>query len=468
MWGECSLSSLRLPWLVRDKEFYKKLAMLALPMAAQNVISFGVNLADNLMVATLGEEAVSGIFFVNQISNILHMLVMGLGGALVVLAAQYYGKGDIKSVKTIIAIAMRLSIVVGIIVFGLMFFFGRPVLSLLTNLEPVIVQGVSYVKIVAWSYLLFCVTQVLLAGLRCAGVVKVGLYVSIAALIINIVFNYIFIFGVAALGIPAMGVNGAAIATLIARVIEFAIAAGYALFVDQRLRLRVKDILLHNTQLLKDFIRYGFPIILGDIFWGFGGAAQAAILGRMSSAVVAASSLAANMHQIFGVFVYGTAGAGSLTVGQTIGRNEFDLAKQYTKTLQLVYICIGVVSGLLMFFLRDFTLLLFPDLEQETLRITSQFMLVMSFTLVGTSYQMSTLQIVKSGGATHFVLVNDLIFVWLVVIPSAYIALNVFGAPAWVVFLCLKSDQVLKCAVAVVKVNRFKWMKNLTRTTEVA
>lgn len=456
----------RAAWLVRDPAFYRRFALLALPMAAQNIISFGVNLADNLMVSTLGESAVSGVFFFNQINNILQMLVFGLGSALVVLAAQYFGKEDYKSVKTIVAITMKIAVAVGVALFFVMFFAGRPVLSLLTGHEDVIDQGFSYGRIVSVSFLFFCVTQALLAGMRCAGQVRIGLYVSIAALVINICLNYIFIFG--KLGLPAMGVDGAALATLISRVVECAIVIVYVLIKDKVLKIRPRDMLLHSGVLFKDYIRYGFPIIIGDILWGFGGAAQAAILGRMTQAVVAASSIAGNLHQLFAVLVFGSSGAGSLMVGQVIGRNEFDLAKQYTKTLQVLYLCVGLVSALIMFFLRDVVLRMYSALEPETIRYASDFMLVMCFTLFGTSYQMSTLQIVRAGGATHFVLINDLIFVWLVVIPSAYIALNVFNAPPWVVFLCLKSDQILKCAVAVVKANRFKWMKNLTRADAVA
>ncbi len=453
-----------MPWLVRDKEFYKRLALIALPLAAQNIISFGVGLADNLMVASLGESAVNGVFFVNQIQNILHMLVMGLGGALIVLAAQYYGKGDVKSVKTIVAIAMKVAVVVGVGMFCLMYFAGESVLGLLTQHESAIGEGVAYVKIVSWSFLLFCVTNVLLASMRCAGTVKVGLYVSITALVFNVGLNYVLIFG--KLGFPAMGVRGAAVATLVSRVAECVLVLIYVFSIDQKLKIRLRDMLLHSNALLKDFFRYGAPIILGDILWGFGGAAQAAILGRMSESIVAASSIAANLQQIFGVMVYGTASAGSLLVGQTIGRNEFDLARSYTKTLQLVYISVGIVSGIIMFILRDLVLRFYSGLASDTIAYASQFLLVLCFTLVGTSYQMSSLQIVRAGGATHFVLVNDLIFVWLVVIPSAYLALTVFAAPPWVVFLCLKSDQILKCFVAVVKVNRFRWMKNLTRAEE--
>lgn len=452
-----------LPWLVRDREFYVRLATLALPMALQSVISFCVGFADNVMVATLRESAVGGVFVATQVMNVLHMLVTGLGSATVILAAQYYGKGDIRSVKTIASAIIKIAIAISALTMIAILFWGRPIFGILTDKPDVVEAAYQYGKYVAVSFLFFGVTSVILASLRCAGQVKIGLYISIATLFVNVGLNYVLIFG--KLGFSQMGVQGAGIATLASRVAELCIALGYALFVDKKLQLKVRDIFLRNAKLVKSFFRYGTPVILGDIFWGIGGAAQAAIIGRLAEPVIAASAMTMNIFSIFAVFVYGASSAGSLIVGQTIGKNEFERAKQYTKTLQLVYVCVGVASGLLMMALRAPVLRFYTELEPQTLAYASQFVLVMSVMLMGTSYQMSSLQIVRAGGATHFVMVNDLIFVWCVLIPSAYIAAFVLHAPPWVVFACLKCDQILKCFVAMVKVNRFKWMKNMTIAT---
>ncbi|MDR3120464.1 MAG: MATE family efflux transporter [Clostridiales bacterium] len=453
----------RFDWLVREPSFYRKIALIALPLAGQSVISFGVGLADNLMVSHLGESSIGGIYIVNQIQNILHMLVMGLGAALVILAAQYYGKGDIRSVKVICSFSLKIAICVGVGLFFLMTFAGRQVLGLLSDAGPVIEEGLAYTAWLRWSFLLFAVTNVLLASMRCAGSVNIGIVTALVAFFANILFNYIFIFG--KLGAPAMGVAGAAFSTLLSRALECAVVVLYVLRRDTRIRLRPRDLLLRGGKLSHDYVRYGLPVIFGDILWGFGGAAQAAIIGRLGESVIAASSIVGNLGQFFAIFVYGAANAGSLTVGQMIGTNDFETAKRYTKTLQCVYLGVGLVSAGVMFGLRGVALSLpaFQRLEPETIRYSIEFMTVLCFMLLGTAYQMSSLQIVRAGGATHFVLVNDLIFVWFVIIPMALIAHNVFHAPPWVVFLCLKSDQVLKCSVAAVKVNRFRWMKNLTQ-----
>lgn len=450
----------RLPWLIREPSFYQKLIFLALPMAGQNIISYFVGLADNIMVAQLGDSAVGGVFVFNQVQNILSMLVMGLGSALVILASQYYGKKDMLSVKTICAIGLRIALAVGLGMLLLMLFLGQNIFSLLAPEASVVDQALSYAQYMVWSFLFFCVTNVMLAALRSVGTVHLGLIVSSIAVILDIGLNYLLIFG--RFGFPAMGVAGAGLATLISRVVECAVVLSYLLLRDQKLHIRFQDMLLRSPQLTRDFVIYGFPIVLGDIFWGFGGAAQTAIIGRMGPSIIAASAMAANIYQIFTVLVYGFASAGAILVGQQIGRNDFAQAKRFTKTLQLLYICVGLVSSLALLAAHSFILGLYSKMEAETLVYASQFLTVMCFMLIGTSYQMSSLQIVRAGGATHFVLVNDLIFVWLVVIPLSCLAAFVFHAPPWVVYLCLKCDQILKCAVAAVKVNRFRWMKNLT------
>ena len=447
-------------WWIRDPAFYKRLATLAFPIAGQNLISFAVGLVDNIMVASLGESAVGGVFVFNQLQNILQMLVMGVWAALVIIAAQYYGKRDILSVKTLCAIAMRFVVLIGLALTVVMALFGRQVLGVLTNEPSVLGEGLHYAKYMKFSFVFFCMSNVLLACLRSSGIVRIGLIVSCVTVVTDAGLNYLLIFG--KLGFPAMGVAGAALATLISRMVEFAIVVCFLLRREQTLRLRPKDMLLRNRRLARDYFTYGFPVILGDILWGFGGAAQTAILGRMGAAVIAASAMTSNIYQIFAVLVYGISNAGSLMVGQMIGKDQFDMAKRYTKTLQVVYLGVGIFSAALLLLSRGLALRVYPAVEAETLHYTGQFLVVMDFMLVGTAYQMASLQIVRAGGATHFVLVNDLIFVWLVVVPLSYLMAFVWQGPPWAVYLCLKCDQVLKCGVAAVKVNRFRWMKTLT------
>ncbi len=445
----------------REKSLYKWVLTLAAPIALQNIITFAVSLADNLMVGSLGELALSGVYVANGLQSILHMLVIGLGAAMTILAVQYWGKRDTDSMKIIIGIALKFSLAAGLLFLMVTLFFPVQVLRLFTNEEAVMAEGLKYLKVIRFTYIFFCITQVLIASMRCVERVKIGMYVSIITFFVNVTLNWILIYG--KLGFPALGVQGAAIATLIARMVELPIIILYIRFVDDRLRLRFRDLLKSNLTLMKDFFRYGFPVILGDIFWGINLAVQGAIVGRLGAVALASVSIANTVFQIMGVAVYGTAGASAVVIGQTVGSGDYEKVKQYAKKLQILFLIIGFISGIAMFLVKDYVLLLY-NVSEDTIATATQFLIVLSVTIVGTSYQMSSLTgIVRAGGSIHFVLINDLIFVWLVVIPSALLAAFVFHAPPVVVFACLKSDQILKCAVAVVKVNRFRWIKNLTR-----
>ncbi|HZJ57314.1 MAG TPA: MATE family efflux transporter, partial [Clostridia bacterium] len=200
------------------KSLYKWVLYLAAPIALQNIIAMSVGLADNLMVGSLGEHALSGVFAANQLQNLLHMLVIGLGTALTVLAIQYWGKRDLESIKNLIGIALKFSIAAGLLFLLATLVFPNQIIGIFSNVPEVKKEALDYLKIIRFTYLFFSVTQILIASMRCVETVKVGMYLSIVTFFVNVFFNWVLIFG--NLGAPALGVKGAAIATLIARVIE--------------------------------------------------------------------------------------------------------------------------------------------------------------------------------------------------------------------------------------------------------
>ncbi|HHY83647.1 MAG TPA: MATE family efflux transporter [Clostridiales bacterium] len=445
------------------KDLYKWVLMLAAPIALQNIITFSVSLADNLMVGSLGELALSGVYAATQIQNLLHMVVLGLGAAMSILSTQYWGRKDTESMKIIIGIALRFSVGTGLLFLLASLLFPESVLRLFTNDEAVLTISMKYFKYFRFTFIFFSITQCLIAAMRSVERVRIGMYISIVTFSVNVSLNWILIFG--NLGAPALGVEGAAIATLSARIVELPLIICYVRFVDDRLCIRLKDLLRTNMLLLKDLFKYGLPILMGDILWGLNLATQGAIVGRLGSTAQASVSIANTVFSIIGVAAYGSAGASAIIISKTVGSGDYDLVKTYAKKLQILFLIIGVISGTAMFVAKDYIIKLY-NISGDTKVMAAQFLTVLSVTIIGTSYQMASLTgIVRAGGAISFVLINDLIHVWLIVIPSALLAAFVFHAPPVVVFACLKCDQILKCFVAIVKVNRFKWIKNLTRQT---
>jgi Na+-driven multidrug efflux pump len=262
---------------------------------------------------------------------------------------------------------------------------------------------------------------------------------------------------------PEMGVEGAAMATLISRIVEFVAVVGHTLFFAKKINGKIRDILHLDRQLFRNYIRVGLPLITYISIWGLAMSVQTAILGRMGADTIAANSIATTIFQVVSVVAYGSANASGVVIGKTVGEGNIPKVKAYSKTLQIIYIFIGLLSGAVLFSCKEWIISLY-SITPETQQLARQFISVLSVTVIGTSYQVACLTgIVTGGGDTKFVLINDLIHQWLIVLPASFLTAFVFHTPLWVTFACLKSDQVLKCFVAIVKVNRYRWIRVLTR-----
>lgn len=446
--------------LTRDRSFYRTLIALAIPISLQNLITFAVGFADNLMIGRLGDNAISGVYVGGQVQTVVQMFIGGVEGAILILAAQYWGKKDTESIRRVVSIGVKLAAAVGFVFSLVTVLFPGPIISLFTKEAGVIAEGTVYLQIVGFTYLFFSVSQVMIASMRSVETAKIGLYISIMALIVNVGLNYVLIFG--KLGLPALGVRGAAVATLISRVLEASVSVGYVFIADRKLRLGLKDLLHTDRQLLRDFIKYGLPIIGGQVVWSVNMLANTKIMGVYSAGVMAAVSITGMLHNLIYVWMNGLSSAVGIITGKTVGAGQYEKMKEYARTVQMIFLMVGVLSGGIVFLARDRFVSLY-DVTPEALSFSKEFINVISVTIVGTCYQAACLfGLVKSGGDISFVFKNDTIFVFLVVLPSAMIC-QWLDAPAWVVFAALKCDQILKCFVAVVKINRFNWMKNLTR-----
>jgi len=445
----------------KDRSFYKRLFLLALPIALQNLVTFCVNLADTVMVGSLGDAAVSGMYMGNQIHTLLQVFSGGIEGAVLILAAQYWGKHDTLSIRKIAAIGIKLTLTVGLLLTLVCALFPTRIIGLFTKDAATIESGAAYLGIVCFSYLFFCLTQSLIAAMRSVEAPRIGLWVSLCSLAVNVGLNYVLIFG--KLGFPALGIRGAAIATLIARILESVIISVYVLRFDKRLGFRFSDLPGTDKVLLRDFVKYGAPIIAGELVWAVNMLTSSAIMGRQTvQGAVTAMSIANTINSLAYVVMTGMSGAVGIITGKTVGAGLKEKMREYAKTVQLLFLILGVLTGLSVYLLKDPFISLYA-VSDAAVAEASKYITVLSVTLIGSSYQFACLfGLVKSGGDISFVFKNDCIFVFLLVLPSAIIA-TILQAPAWVVFACLKCDQIFKCFVAVVKINRFNWMKNLTR-----
>ena len=448
--------------LTRDKSFYKQFFSLYWVLVLHNIIILGVNLADNIMIGSYSETALSGVGAINQVQFVFQQIVMSAGSGLVALSSQYWGQGRTREIKILSACAMSVGVVTSVLLFTLALFVPEKIVGIFTPSTDIIAEGVRYIEIIKFTYPIFAITNLLLASLRSVETVKIGFYVSLVTLVTNCSINFVLIEG--RFGAPEMGVRGAAIGTLAARILELVIVAVYVFFVDKKLRLKVVDLFSFEKKLLHDYAKTAFPIILVGAMFGVNTALQSVILGHMSDNAIAANSMASTLYQTLKVAAVGASSATAVIVGKTIGMGDMKKLTEYVKTLQVMFVCIGVAISTTMFFVRTPILSLY-DLSPETYRLADSFLLVLCVTGFGMAYQMPTIVgIIQGGGDGMFVVKNDFVSLYCIVLPLSFLAAFVFKWSPVAVVLCLNLDQIFKGIPGFIKVNRYTWVKKLTNT----
>ena len=448
----------------KDKSFYRTFFPLLLVITLQQLAALAVNMADNIMLGRYTELALSGATLVNQIQFTLLTIAGGIGMGIVVLASQYWGQRRIEPIKKIINIGVKSGLLIGIIFFAAAKIMPHQLLSLFTSDEEVIAEGMRYLNIICWTYLIFAVSNSLMYSLQGVETATIGTIMSISTIIINICLNYCFIYG--NFGCPELGVRGAAVATLVSRTVELVIIFVYVLFIDKKLKMKMRDLLRFDFTYLKDYVKVALPIVLSGFRWGVAQAAQTAVLGHINASVIAASSIASIIFQIFAVVGMSSANAASVTMGKTVGEGKLHMVRSYSKTLQGIFLIIGLCSGGLMFLLKDF-IVGFYTVSEETKALALSFLTVLCVTTVGSCFEYPIEGgIIAGGGDTKYQAYVDNLFMWLFTIPAAALSAFVFKFPPVVTFCFLKVDQLIKCIPNTIVCNRYRWVRILTRNDE--
>ena len=483
-------------YMVRDRQFYRDFFVMWIVLVLQNVITLSVNLADNMMLGAYSETALAGVAAVNQIQFVYQQLLISFGEAAVILGTQYYGKRQMGPVRELARGAMYCGVALSAVLFLAASVIPRQLMLIFTTDEEIILQGIAYLRVIRFTYLVFAVAQILLYTLRIVGTVKISLYLSVTALLLNCFWNYALIYG--RFGFPSYGVAGAAAATLISRLVELGILIGYLALREDKLRLTWRLYLLplrdarrrtavaadqapassagpEQTKdaptvrwapvslLMADYIRMMLPLMVVNALWGLNNAAQNAILGHMTARAIAANSVASTLFLLVKSTAQGSAATASFFTGKTIGEGDYDRLKLYARTWQVLFVIIGILSGMILFFLRIPILSLYR-LEVPTRAMADTFLIILSVIIVTMSYQMPVnAGIIKGGGDIRYAVTLDLVSIWCIVIPISWAAAFVFHASPIAVVWCLNADQIFKAVPAFIKCNFGHWAKKLTR-----
>ncbi|MBU3875443.1 MATE family efflux transporter [Faecalicatena sp. AGMB00832] len=445
-------------------KFYKSVFALVIPMALQNLINVGVTAADVIMLGKVGETALSGASLAGQVQYIMVLFLFGLTSGATVLTAQYWGKGDRKTIEKILALGMKAAVVVTAIFMVAALVIPGLLMRIFTNDPDVIAQGILYLRIVAFSYVLMGITQVYLYVMRSVERVVVATVVYMISLLVNVVLNAIFIFGL--FGCPVMGIQGAALGTLIARFVELILVFGYARLFNKDIKFRVRYFLKTDKVLLQDFLRYALPVVMNEVMWGLGTAANTAILGHMGSAAVAANSVAQVARQLATVVAFGLSSATAIYLGKTIGEKKYEHAKAYAHRFLILSVVMGAIGGVLILIASPIaaSFLSLTDAAKGYLRFM---FFVMSYFVIAQAF--NTTMIVgtfRSGGDTRFGLILDVSTMWGGSILCGWIAAFVFKCSVPVVYMILMCDELLKVPVSWARYRSYKWIKDVTREIE--
>lgn len=399
-------------FFTKDKNFYKTFFRLMLVVALQNLVAYSVNMLDNMMLGSYSQNALSGAATVNQIFFMVNQLALAIGNALIVMSSQYWGKRDTHTIKKLTGIAMTFSVVAAVIVVLVCAIWPEQLLRLFTTSPDIIAEGMTYLSILKWTFALFLISNLLISMLRSVETVQISFIISIVSLIVNGEINYTLIFG--NFGFPEMGIRGAAIGTLTARILEFLIDIVYVLKIDKKVQI-FRGGLLQETfstvsrGLWKNFIKVSSPVIVSGMFWAVSVPMQTAILGHLSADAIAANSVSTTFFQYLKVIVVAISSASSVVIGKTIGQGDRNKVRSVGRTLSVIDISIGIVLAMILFVLRK-PLLSTYNLTAEATVLADHLMIIMSAVMVGMSYQMPvSVGIVQGGGDTKFSMYLNLI-----------------------------------------------------------
>ena len=464
----------------RDAVFYKRVFSIALPIALQSLITIGVNMLDTIMVGTLGDDALSATSLANSFITVYHIFCMGLGMGASVLVSRYWGmknaainaadregeKNAARALRQTVALMLRITLFLAFLFALATAFFPRTIMEMYNNEQAILDYGVVYFKYSIATYFFLGSSLVCTIVLRSVGQVKLPLFVSIGAFFVNLGANYVLIFG--KLGLPAMGVAGAALGTLIARLFEATVICGYLLIFDKNIFFRIKDLFMNTLSLTSEYFRISIPVLVSDAILAFGNNAVAMVIGHLGGTFVSANAITSVTQQLSAVGITGVSQAGAIVTGQTLGEGDRDKAMEQGYLFMGLGFFLGALSAAIILIISNPVIAIYRNISdgnisEETMHIARQLMIAISIVIVfqGTNSIM-TKGVLRGGGDTKLLMITDNIFLWVLAIPLGILGGFVFKLSPFWIFIFLKSDQIVKTLYAYLRLRSGKWIKKIS------
>lgn len=447
--------------MFRDISFLKKTVMIALPVAMQGMLNTVVNLVDNLMIGSLGSTAIASVGLANKVFFVFTLLVFGINSGSGILAAQYWGNKDVKNIRRVLGVALTLAVTASVAFMIPASLKPELMMRIFTTSEASIKMGAAYLAVAAFSYPCTALTNTYVAMLRAVNRVKEPVVISCIAIMVNICFNYILIFG--KFGAPAMGVVGAALATLIARVTEGVCIMGVVYLGKTPIACRAKELFGWSKEFLAKFFVTALPVIINEFIWGLGTTVYSMAYGRMGDDAVAAITIATTIQDVVVVLFQGLSAATAVILGNEMGAGKLKRAETYARNFFILQFIVTVATALFCVGMRwRFISLYQPGISDEVAQSVSRcivmFGLFMPFKMFN---YVNVVGVLRSGGDTAMCLFIDTSGVWCIGIPLAFIGGLVLKQPIHMVYGMVMLEEVYKAIIGYIRYRQKKWLRNL-------
>lgn len=441
----------------RKRSLRKEIVRLALPIALQQFMTALVGACDAIMLGKLSQDAMSAVSLATQVTFVFNLFMFAFMAGENMFVAQYYGKGDYTGISQVFSLVTKICGCIAVVFLAGTLFFPEQLMRILTNEETLIVLGSEYLRVIGISYVFSGIAQTFLAIMKNCGAVNMSTLINGVMVILNIALNAVFIFGLS--GFPKMGIKGAALATVLATVVQFLWSVGYVLC-----RIRAVKFSLRSCEkkLFGRFWQKTVPLLINNLAWGIGFSMYSVIMGHLGTDAVAANGIANISKNLVVCFCLGLGNAGSIIVGNRLGADRLKEAKEAGGTLTRTAIIAGIVSGLVLIVLSPFITKM-VDLTPTARGYLQKMLLISSYYIAGKSVNCMTIGgIFAAGGDSKFGMLCDSVTLWCITVPLGCICAFILKLPVMVVYFVLNLDEIIKLPVVYKHYKKYKWIKNLT------
>lgn len=447
-----------------DREYFRELWRFALPIVLQNLITSSLNLGSVVMIGQLGDAPVAAVGLANQVFFLFELVLFGINSGAAMFTAQFWGKRDLPNIRKTLSLALILGMSVATLFLAASHFIPELVMGVYSKDLEVIALGSAYLRIFGWSYLLMAVSFGFAMVLRSTGNVRLPVTVSISAFGFNILLSYLLIFG--KIGFPAMGVRGAALAGLLARLLEFGVLLGIVYLRRIPIAPRLTDLRSLNLSFAASLFKRILPVILNETFWSTGITAYYVVYGRLGTDSIAAMNIVSTIDNLALVAIFGVANATAIMVGNRIGAGEEEKAYRSAVRSLVISIVMGILIGGVVILASSHILTLYRVSDQVIEYARRALIILGLFLWVRGSNGLIVVGILRGGGDTLFSFLLDGMVIWLVGVPLAFFTAFVLDWPVYLVYLAILSEEVIKFCAGCWRIFSKRWIHNLTHRVE--